>query len=169
MPPLRFPVGRPVAEALAAAILLGGTGLVGVRAARAYDVYLRPAARSVPTATPTPYVDPAVARENARRQRLASDHVGAGIALRQLNPRAAIDEFMQALAIDRATPTRARIWPRWGWRPPASSLPRLSRPPSVVSLVLHRRLRLRTDRLRRHAPDGPIVEPAPDQVSRPGE
>ena len=100
MPALRIPAGRPLAEALAAVVLLGGTGLVGVRAARAYDTYVRPAARSVPTVTPTPYVDPAIARENARRQRLASDHVGAGIAMRQINARAAIDEFMRALAVD---------------------------------------------------------------------
>lgn len=100
MPTLRFRLGRPAAEALAAAVLLGGTGLVGMRAGRAYDVYVRPSARSVPTATPTPYVDPAVIRENARRQRLASDHVGAGIALRAINPRAAIDEFLRALEAD---------------------------------------------------------------------
>ena len=81
-------------------MLLTGAGLIGVRAARAYDVYVRPAARSVPTATPTPVIDPAVARENARRQRLASDHVGAGIALRGTNPRAAIEEFLTALSVE---------------------------------------------------------------------
>jgi hypothetical protein len=118
MPPLRFPVGRPAAEALAAAILLGGTGLLGVRAARAYDLYLRPAARSVPTATPTPYVDPAVVRENARLQRLASDHVGAGIALRQINPRAAIDEFRQALAIDPSNADARQNLAEMGIAPP---------------------------------------------------
>ena len=118
MPTLRFRVGRPAAEALAAAVLLGGTGLVGMRAARAYDVYIRPSARSVPTVTPTPYVDPAVVRENARRQRLASDHVGAGIALRQVNPRAAIDEFMRALEVDPANREARQNLAEMGVAPP---------------------------------------------------
>jgi hypothetical protein len=74
--------------------------LAGVRAARAYEVYVRPAARSVPTLTPTPFVDPVEARESARRQRLASDHVGAGIAMRRTNPNAAINEFLTALTVD---------------------------------------------------------------------
>ena len=118
MPPLQFLAGRPAAEALAAAILLSGVALVGARAARAYDTYVRPAARSVPTATPTPVVDPAVVRENARLQRLASDHVGAGIALRQINPRAAVDEFMKALAIDSSNADARQNLAEMGVAPP---------------------------------------------------
>ncbi|MGI8424936.1 MAG: tetratricopeptide repeat protein [Chloroflexota bacterium] len=100
MRPLLPSVNRPLAEALAAAVLLAVIGVAGARAARAYDLFVRPLARSVPTATPTPVVDPQVIRENARRLRLALDHVGAGIALRQANPRAAVEEFMRALEID---------------------------------------------------------------------
>lgn len=118
MPTLRFRVGRPAAEAIAAAVLLGGMGLIGMWAGRAYDLYVRPSARSVPTVTPTPYVDPAVVRENARRQRLASDHVGAGIALRPINPRAAIDEFMRALEVDPANPDARQNLAEMGVAPP---------------------------------------------------
>ena len=131
-----MPVGRPLAEALAAAVLLGGTGLIGVRAARAYDLYVRPAARSVPTATPTPFIDPAVARENAWRQRLASDHVGAGIALRGTNPRAAIDEFMTALSVDPANADARQNLQEMGVTPPGAPLtPTPPRPTAIPTVT----------------------------------
>jgi hypothetical protein len=136
MPALRITAGRPFAEALAAVVLLGGTGLAGVRAARAYDTYVRPAARSVPTVTPTPFVDPAVARENARRQRLASDHVGAGIAMRQVNPRAAIDDFMRALAIDPGNAEARQNLIEMGITPPAGPVPTPTSPPPAVILTV---------------------------------
>jgi hypothetical protein len=87
-------------EWLAALALLSLVGWSGAAGWRTYDTDLRPAARSVPTATPTPVVDPEVAREQGRRQRQVQDHVGAGIALRNVNPRAAAEEFMRALALD---------------------------------------------------------------------
>ena len=121
-------------------MLLLGIGLVGVRAARAYDVYLRPAARSVPTATPTAVVDPAVARESARRQRLASDHVGAGIALRATNREAAIAEFMTAISIDPGNSDARQNLLEMGVAPPpgpavtpTAPLPAL--PPTVTPRV----------------------------------
>ena len=137
MRPLRFHSGPRVAEAIAAAVLLAGTGFAGVRAARAYDVHVRPAARSVPTATPTPFTDPVVARENARRQRLASDHVGAGIALRRTNPRAAVDEFMAALAIDPGNFEARQNLVEMGVTPPAGPAltPTPARPTAIPTVT----------------------------------
>ncbi|HEU5314628.1 MAG TPA: hypothetical protein VFX49_00840 [Chloroflexota bacterium] len=105
MRPLARPGRRQVnrallAEGAVAALLLGGGGWAGLRGWRWYDQTLRPLARAVPTVTPTPFVDPAVAREEGRRLRQVLDHIGAGIALRPVDQRAATDEFMKALALD---------------------------------------------------------------------
>jgi hypothetical protein len=120
--------------------LLAGTGLIGTRAARAYDTYLRPAARSVPTVTPTPELDPVVARESARRQRLASDHVGAGIALRGTNPRAAIEEFMTALSVDPGNfEARQNLTEMGVTLPPAAATPTPPRPTPPPTVTPPRR------------------------------
>ena len=136
MAPLRIAVSRPVAEALAAAALLGGTGLLGVRAAGAYDLYVRPAARTVPTETPTPFLDPARVRENARRQRLASDHVGAGIALRGINPQAAMEEFLTALSVDPNNPDARQNLLEMGVTPPGpAATPTPPRPAPIATIT----------------------------------
>jgi hypothetical protein len=89
-----------LAESAVTVLLLGGGAWAGLRGWRWYDTTLRPLARTGPTLTPTPFVDPAVAREEGRRLRQVLDHIGAGIALRPVNQRAAIEEFMKALALD---------------------------------------------------------------------
>lgn len=88
------------AEGLAAAALLSGAAWLSASGWRAYNAYLLPLARTVPTPTATPFVDPVAAREEGRRLRQVLDHIGAGIALRPVNQRAATEEFMQALALD---------------------------------------------------------------------
>ncbi|SRR6266542_322558 len=94
-------MNRPlVAEALAAALVVGGGTWAGATGWRAYQTYLLPYAHTVATLTPTPHVDAATAREEGRRLRQVLDHVGAGIALRAINQRAAAEEFQQALEID---------------------------------------------------------------------
>ena len=110
--------------------------MIGVRAARAYDLYVRPAARTVPTATPTAVVDPQVAREAARRQRQASDHVGAGIAMRGTNARAAIDEFLTALSIDPGNFEARQNLQEMGVTPPGSpATPTPPRPTPIPTVT----------------------------------
>ena len=88
------------AEAVAAALVLAGGTWAGAAGWRAYQTYLLPYAQTVPTLTPTPYVDPVTAREEGRRLRQVLDYVGAGIALRAVNQRAAAEAFQRALELD---------------------------------------------------------------------
>jgi hypothetical protein len=94
-------VRAALAEWLAAGLVLAGCAWAGIAGWRTYQVAILPAARSVPTITPTPFMDPVVAQELGRRQRLVQDHIGAAYALRDTNQRnGAIDEFRKALEID---------------------------------------------------------------------
>ena len=109
-----------LAEGFAAAALLAGLAWLGVNGWQTYRAYLLPAARVVPTLTPTPYVDAAAAREEGRRLRQVLDHVGAGIALRSTSPRAAAEEFMQALALDPSNFAARQNLIEMGIQPPAA-------------------------------------------------
>lgn len=88
-------------EAAIAAVLLSCTGVGLIAGWRAYNVHVLPYVRTVPTVTPTPYVDPEVLREQARRLRQVNDLVGAGIFHRQTGARElAVEHFAKALALD---------------------------------------------------------------------
>ena len=68
---------------------------------RYYDAMLLPHAKFVPTVTPTPFVDPILAKEQGRRQRLVADHNGAGHAFRAGGRTdLATKEYQAALAVD---------------------------------------------------------------------
>src|SRR5437867_10411573 len=97
-PPTRFDA---LVEAVIGALVIALIAWVGLSSWRFYTTSLLPQARVVPTVTPTPVKDPAQIRQEARRFREASDHVGAGIAFRQAG-RAdlAQQEFLAALALD---------------------------------------------------------------------
>ena len=129
-----------LAEGAVAALLLGGGAWLGAAGWRLYGTYLQPLARTVPTSTPTPIVDPAVAREEGRRLRQVLDHIGAGIALRPVNQRGAIDEFMQALALDPGNFEARQNLLEMGVQPPPGpaitpTLPRPTPLPTVTPRV----------------------------------
>ena len=88
-------------ELAIATLLVTLVAWLGLAGWRFYDEHVLPQARAVPAPTPTPVVDPEVAREQARRMRQVLDHVGAGLTLKQAGRRdLAIREFQQALALD---------------------------------------------------------------------
>lgn len=88
-------------EAAITAVLLSGAGIGLIAGWRAYNAHVLPYVRTVPSVTPTPYVDPEVLREQARRLREVNDLVGAGIYHRQAGARElAVEHFARALAID---------------------------------------------------------------------
>jgi hypothetical protein len=90
-----------VAEIVVGLVVAAAILWFGRAAWRFYDRELLPFARSVPTITPTPVLDPEKVREDARRLRQVLDYVGAGIAMRQADQRdAAIRSFQQALDLD---------------------------------------------------------------------
>ena len=129
-----------LAEGFAATALLAVLTWLGFNGWQTYRVYLLPAARVVPTVTPTPVVDPAAAREEGRRLRQVLDHVGAGIALRSSSPRAAVEEFMQALALDPSNFEARKNLVEMGIQPPAGpavtpTAPRPTPPPTITPRI----------------------------------
>jgi hypothetical protein len=126
-----------VAEAIAAAMVVGGASWAGGIGWRTYETYLLPYARVVPTLTPTPYVDAATAREEGRRLRQVLDHVGAGIALRTINQRAAAQEFQKALAIDPGNYEARQNLIEMGIQPPPGPAitPTLPRPTPLPTVT----------------------------------
>jgi len=126
-----------VAEGIAAAVLITGIAWGARLGWREYQTRLLPYTRVVPTLTPTPYVDPTAAREEGRRLRLVLDHIGAGIALRPVNPRAAADEFMQALALDPGNYEARQNLIEMGIQPPPGPAitPTLPRPTPLPTVT----------------------------------
>ena len=102
---------------------------------RFYTTSLLPQARVVPTVTPTPAKDPAQIRQEARRFREASDHVGAGIAFRQAG-RAdlAQQELMAALALDPGNYEARQNLAEMGIEPPLAVA--TSTPPAPTASVI---------------------------------
>lgn len=123
-----------VAEAIVAAGLLAVTSWAGLAGWRLYDGAIAPAARQVPTLTPTPFVDPETAREQGKRQRLVMDHVAAGISLRNGNQRiGAIEEFSKALALDPSNFDARQSLREMGVEPPPGvALQPTAQPPTPV-------------------------------------
>jgi hypothetical protein len=100
-----------------------------------YNSYLLPAARVVPTVTPTPVVDPEVVKQEARRLRLVLDHVGAGISLRHASQRdAAVREFLAALALDPANYEARQNLIEMGIEPPPAAVVNTPVPPTPTVL-----------------------------------
>lgn len=88
-------------ERAAGVVVLALVAWLGLWSWGVYDSQLRPLARTVPTWTPTAFVDAETAREQGRRLRLITDHVGAGNGYRAAGrPDLAAQEYLQALAID---------------------------------------------------------------------
>ena len=117
-PPTRFDA---VVEAAIGALVIALLAWTGLSGWRFYTTYVLPEARVVPTATATPVKDPEEIRQEARRFRLASDHVGAGIAFRRANrPDLAQQEFLAALAVDPANVEARQNLAEMGIAPPAA-------------------------------------------------
>ena len=94
---------------MVAGLVLAGAAWGGTAGWRLYEATLLPLARSVPTHTPTPVVDPVVLREEGRRQRAVTDHIAAGNALLLGNQRAgAAEEYRRALALGAGARSRGR-------------------------------------------------------------
>lgn len=90
-----------VSELLVGSTLIALVALLTTSGWSVYARYVMPAARIVPTATPTPHVDAETVRAQAQRARQVLDHLGAGATLRQSGERgAAIEQFMKALELD---------------------------------------------------------------------
>ena len=115
-------IRSPLVEWIVSLALVAGAAAFGVTGWQWYDREIRPTARTVPTVTPTPFIDPVVARDAARRSRQVLDHVGAGIAMRQANPRAAVEEFMKALALDPGNVDARQSLREMGVDPPPGSV-----------------------------------------------
>ena len=110
--------------------LVATAGLVGWRY---YDAVLLPRAKFVPTVTPTPFVDPVLAREQGRRQRLVADHNGAGHAFRA-SGRAdlASKEYLAALAVDPDNFEARQGLREMGITPPPSVREQTPTPPAAT-------------------------------------
>ena len=132
LPPTRFDA---VLEVVIGALVIALVAWTGFSSWRLYTAALLPQARTVPTATPTPAKDPEEIRQEARRFRQVSDHVGAGIAFRQAG-RAdlAQQEFLAALAIDPANFEARQNLSEMGIEPPAAVA--TTTPPVPIATVI---------------------------------
>jgi hypothetical protein len=129
---------RVLPEATVSAILVAACALLAVFGWRTYEASIMPAARFVPTVTPTPLVDLDQAREAAKKQRQVIDYVGAGIAFKQNGDvRAAADEFRRALALDPGNVDARANLREMGIEPPAgvAFTPTATRPTPVPTVT----------------------------------
>jgi hypothetical protein len=134
--PESAPAGGRAADVLVGLPLLLAVIWLGTWGWRFYGESLLPQARAVPTATPTPVADPEGDRLRARVQRQVTDHVGAGIALRQAGQRdAALAEFNRAITLDPANFEARQNLREMGVEPPPGTIVNTPVPPAPTPLA----------------------------------
>ncbi|CAA9238769.1 MAG: hypothetical protein AVDCRST_MAG77-1412 [uncultured Chloroflexi bacterium] len=123
---------------MVAGLVLAGAAWGGTTGWRLYEATLLPQARSVPTHTPTPVVDPVVLREEGRRQRAVTDHIAAGNALLLGNQRAgAAEEYRRALTLDPSNMDARAGLQELGFQPPpgVAATPTVARPTPLPTVT----------------------------------